>query len=221
VGAARAAQASADRPAAAGNGQARASRSGARGAGTRGFSGTSDDGRPRLGVLGLERDDWREPDAREPIPAAARPELEDDDYEAEPPAPLEWTPERAGSVVRGIGFALHKSDGLHHEPGGEELWRATAEDVDMIAPPLSRILNRYAPARRLAGVTDEAELAFGVIAYTRENLALRGRLVRQRAEREERPEWGPGAGDVADADAGANGYGAAGGFGFPPGTVLS
>ncbi len=60
-----------------------------------------------------------------------------------------------------------------------------AEAVQAIGAPLARILNRYAPARRLAGVSDEAELGFAAAAYFRRNLAERGRLATAKREREE------------------------------------
>jgi hypothetical protein len=115
-----------------------------------------------------------------------------EEYEPAAPEPVEWTPERAGAVFRGGAFLLHQADPLGHEPDGGDLWRATEADVDAIAPPLSRILNRYAPARRLAGVSDEAELAFGFLGYAKRNLAERGRLARLKREREEAleaPGW--------------------------------
>jgi hypothetical protein len=117
-----------------------------------------------------------------------------EDLEYEPVAPelIEWTPERAAAMVRAGGFLLHNADSASREPGGEEIWRATETDVAAIAPPLARILNRYAPARRLAGVSDEAELAFALSGYTRRNLATRGRVMRAKREREEElhsPEW--------------------------------
>jgi hypothetical protein len=109
----------------------------------------------------------------------------DDDYEPPPPEPLEWTPERAAALVKGGGLLLHVADPLGHEPGGDELWRATEQDALDIGAPLARILNRYAPARRLAGVADEGELAFATLAYAKRNLVLRGRLVRERKAAEE------------------------------------
>jgi hypothetical protein len=157
-------------------------------------------------VLGLEADDaWRDTEG-DPIPPAARPELAGE-YEPPPAEPIEWTPERAAALVRGGGIVLHKADPLHHEPGGEDLWRATSEDADAIGAPLSRILNRYAPARELAGHADEAELALAVIGYTRDNLALRGRLVAQRRDREgEREVWlGDAGGNGTMGGAGAAG----------------
>jgi len=155
-------------------------------------------------VLGLEADDgWHEPgDNAPPIPPAGRPELDETPYDPAPAEPIEWTPERAGALVRGAGWMLHKADPLHHEPGGAELWRATAEDADAIGAPLARMLNRYAPARELAGHADEAELALAVVGYARDHLALRGRLVAQRHEREQAEHAG-----VWRTDAGVNGGG--------------
>lgn len=130
--------------------------------------------------LGLEPDAWQPPEG--PLPADTE---TGDVFEPEPPQALEWTPERAGALVRAGGFLLHTADGLTREPEGSDLWRATEADVDAIAPPLSRILNRYAPARRLAGVSDEAELALGLMAYARKNLADRGRVVSAKKHRDE------------------------------------
>jgi hypothetical protein len=97
--------------------------------------------------------------------------------------------------VRGAGFILHTADGLAKEPEGAELWRATQADIDAIAPPLARILNRYAPARSLAGLSDEAELLIGVGAYMRTQLAERGRVATIKRQR-----------DQAAADAAGEGY---------------
>jgi hypothetical protein len=112
-------------------------------------------------------------EAPAPVDAAA---LDQDEYAPPPPQLVEWTPERAESVVRGIGFLLHRADALGSKPGGDELWRATEQDAADAAPPLARILNRYEPARRLAGISDEAELGFVLAGYVKRNLAMRGRL---------------------------------------------
>ncbi len=135
--------------------------------------------------LGLDPDDWTTPE--QPVPAEAEPEP---DYR--PPAPelIEWTPERAGFLVRGAGFVLHTADGLSREPEGAELWKATEDDCEAIGAPLARILNRYEPARRLAGVADEGELALGVAGYMRRNLVERGRVATAKRQREEVLEGG-------------------------------
>lgn len=110
-----------------------------------------------------------------PPPASAA-ALDQDEYAPAPPQLVEWTPERAAGIVRGIGFLLHRADSLGSKPGGDDLWRATEQDAADAAPPLARILNRYEPARRLAGISDEAELGFVLAGYVKRNLALRGRL---------------------------------------------
>jgi hypothetical protein len=150
-----------------------------------GTASTGDTGDP----LGIEPAGFEPPDDPTIAPA------EDAEYEPPPPEPIEWTPERAGAVVRAGGLVLHMADPLSHAEGGDELWRATDADAEAIGAPLARILNRYAPARRLAGVADEGELAFSLLAYAKRNLELRGELVqaeRERAEAESRPSTGEG-----------------------------
>jgi hypothetical protein len=148
--------------------------------------------------LGLEEDVWTPPEG--PLPAEAEPEP---DYRPPSQELIEWTPERCGFLVRGGGFLLHTADGLSREPEGTDLWKATEDDIDAIAPPLARILNRYEPARRLAGVADEGELALGMAAYVRRNLVERGRVAGAKHQREEAleasqpPRW-PQDGFAAD-----------------------
>lgn len=90
---------------------------------------------------------------------------------------VEWTPERAAALVRGFGLALHTFDPATALDGGEDLWRATSQEATEIGAPLARILARYEPARRLAGVVDEAELGAAFVSYTKRNLRERGRVV--------------------------------------------
>lgn len=120
----------------------------------------------------------------EPPPVARAGDLELHEEVDLPAQVIEWTPERAAAVLRGVGFMLHHADPLGGEDGGEELWRMTEQDALDAGAPLSRILNRYDPARRLAGQADEAELAFAMIGYAKDQLSLRGRLVAQRKARE-------------------------------------
>ncbi len=151
--------------------------------------------------LGVEPVDWIAPEDGEQPPVARASDLElEDDYEAASPELLEWTPERAEAIVRGGGFLLHTLDPLataDHGPDGAELWRATEQDARDMSAPLARILNRYAPARRLAGVSDEVELGLGFVAYAKRNLAARGRIAAavKRAE-DDRP--GPFEGAIAE-----------------------
>lgn len=101
---------------------------------------------------------------------------------------VEWTPERAAALIRGFGLALHTLDPATELDGGEDLWRATSQEASEIGAPLSRILARYEPARRLAGVVDEAELGAAFVSYTKRNLKQRGRVVM--AARDERRAFG-------------------------------
>jgi hypothetical protein len=137
---------------------------------------TSDPANP----LGLEPDHFTPP--AQPVPAETGVE---ELYERPAPELVEWTPERAGNIVRGFGYLAHIADPVSSEPEAADLWKATQDDIEAIGPPLSRILNRYEPARRLAGVSDEAELAFGMIAYARSNLATRGRALTAKRQREQ------------------------------------
>jgi len=134
--------------------------------------------------LGLENVPPFEPADDETPPVAAADLELGDEYEPQPPQLIEWTPERAAAIVKGAGYLLHASDGAAREPGGDELWRATDGDATAIGAPLARILNRYDAARRLAGVSDEAELTFALGGYAKRNLALRGRLLAEKADRD-------------------------------------
>jgi hypothetical protein len=130
----------------------------------------------RTDPLDVEPGAWQPPEESPPTRTAA--DLNTDDvYEPPPPELIEWTPERASAVVRGLGFGLHVLDPASRTDGGDQLWRWTKDDALEAGEPLARILNRYAPARRLAGFSDEAELAVIMGAYVRRNIADRGRLV--------------------------------------------
>ena len=113
-------------------------------------------------ALGVDPGSPFAPEKERPPVARAR-DLEDagEDYEPAAPELIEWTPERAGNIIKAIGWALHQADGLSDPIDGDELgaelWKATEDDAIAIGTPLARILNRYQPARRLAGVSDEAE----------------------------------------------------------------
>jgi hypothetical protein len=103
------------------------------------------------------------------------------EFEAVPDEPaadlVEWTPERGAAIARGFGLALHTFDPAANLPGGDELWRATEQEAREIGAPLSRILARYSPTRRLAGVVDEAELGVAMVSYAKRNMRERGRVL--------------------------------------------
>lgn len=129
------------------------------------------------------------------MPVASAAELEADEL-AEAPledVSIEWTPDRAAALLRGIGYLGHIADPLHRaeHPDADELWKWSQADAVAAGEPLSRILNRYAPLRRLAGVADETELAFTLTPYVLENLARRGRIVSSLKLEQEAAPAGP------------------------------
>ncbi len=111
-----------------------------------------------------------------------------DEFEAPEPEPIVWSPERAGYILKGAGFLLHSADGASRKEGGDELWKMTESDLEAMGPPLANILNRYDAARRLAGLSDEGALAFGMLGYAKRNLATRGRILTEEREAEEAKE---------------------------------
>jgi hypothetical protein len=90
---------------------------------------------------------------------------------------------------------LHTADRMGSVDGGEALWKATEADAKAAGEPLSRILNRYDGARRLAGMVDEAEFAAAMFAYAKRNLTARGQLVRRERAKREEAQTGGGAFD--------------------------
>lgn len=151
--------------------------------------------------LGMEQPGDFEP-PEEPGPPAHAADLEHgEEHLAPPPDLYEWTPERAAAVLRAGGFLLHVADGLsrvkppehEHDPRADcgcdacQLWRLTERDAIDAGAPLARILNRYEPARRLAGVVDEVEFGSAMLAYAKRNLTTRARLLDHKRAVEERP----------------------------------
>jgi hypothetical protein len=153
---------------------------------TRGSSASS-----KTDPLDLDPGRFKPPEGEPPRPRTAADLEADHDYEPAPPELIDWTPERAAAVVRALGFGLHMLDPVGHADGGDELWRWTKEDALEAGEPLARIMNRYAPMRRLAGFSDEAELAIVMTGYIRQNMAHRGRVVAAHRDAAELAAGGP------------------------------
>jgi hypothetical protein len=127
-----------------------------------------------------------------------------------PPEDLDGAPElrlypgwELGTVeqfLKGTGAGLHFMIGA-----AENDWRMTEEDLERMAPPLTRIMNRWEPALRLSPVADPMLFAHGAFLY-----AWRSMLERKRAnydaEREE--QQGPAVGYERAAPAGPESNGA-------------
>jgi hypothetical protein len=76
--------------------------------------------------------------------------------------------ESVRSVLLTGGDMLHALAGV-----GEHDWRATQSDLDRIAPPATRILNRYQFTRAVAAKSDEAALVMGLGLYSWRSLLER------------------------------------------------
>lgn len=92
-----------------------------------------------------------EPEPEQPPPAElhALPE----------PAQL-WERETVESILTAQGSLLHSAAGV-----GQGDWLYTESDLMAIAPPLTRILNRYPTTRAAAGTGDELALMVGLGGY--------------------------------------------------------
>jgi hypothetical protein len=62
-------------------------------------------------------------------------------------------------------------------PDDRETWKQTEEDLNAIAPPMTRLLNRYDVTRAAAAAGDEIALAAAITAYGARNYTRRRRLL--------------------------------------------
>lgn len=124
------------------------------------------------------------------------------------PIPVEvypgWEEKTIEQFLKGGGVGLHMLIGQT-----ERDWLMTEKDLERIAPPLTRIANRYEPALRLSPLADPLLVAHGFVLY-----AWRSELERRRAlrnaeeelersagyERVERTEGAPAADEPANAE---------------------
>lgn len=81
---------------------------------------------------------------------------------------------------------------------GTELWLHTDQDLRAIAPPLTRILNRYDVTRAAAAAGDEALLAAAILRYGSRNVIRTNRALHRK--RTLPPE--PVSGVAAEPDTG-------------------
>jgi hypothetical protein len=93
----------------------------------------------------------------------------------EPPAlEVEWDEEVIRSLLGIQGRALHAGIGV-----SEQDWIHTDVDLQAIAPPLTRICNRYEPVRRYARHADPVTLVTGLAAYATRSLLERRQALEQ------------------------------------------
>jgi hypothetical protein len=115
--------------------------------------------------------DLSEAPTEEHVPAA--------DVVMEPPQL--WEQETIETFLRGLGVGLHMIAGA-----GEKDWLMTQADLERIAPPLTRISNRYEPVLRLSPYADPLLVAHGFALYGWRSTLERKRALRDAQENAER-----------------------------------
>lgn len=119
----------------------------------------------------------------DPRSAPAAPEVD------EPELPVdEWDEKRIREVLTFQGECTH-----HLLKAGAEdtaTWKQTKQDLDSIAPPLTRILNRYDMTRAAAAAGDEILLAAALGRYGIRNYTARRRILAANVEEGPRPLTG-------------------------------
>ncbi len=116
------------------------------------------------------------------LPAAAVPEVEPEG--ATEQALPGWELETIEQFLRGTGAGLHMLAGVTDKD-----WLMTQADLERIAPPLTRIANRYEPVLRLSPVADPLLVAHGFALY-----GWRSALERKRALRDAEEQAAAGDG---------------------------
>ena len=105
------------------------------------------------------------------------------------------------SILQTQGSILHQAAGA----GGSD-WLYTEAELGAIAPPLTRILNRYDATRAAAGTGDEIALVIGLSAYVGRSYQERRAALRLLEEVEDEPITGvaaePGTGPPPAAEDG-------------------
>jgi hypothetical protein len=116
-----------------------------------------------------------------------------------PPQYPGWEQETIETFLQGFGSGVHMLIGQ-----SEKDWMMTKKDLERIAPPLTRIANRWEPALRLSPVADPLLVAHGFALY-----GWRSALERQRALRDQEELVEPGPGYEPAGEPSTNGAGPA------------
>ena len=131
--------------------------------------------------------------AFDPKQAPEAPVLEPED---EPLVADGWQEETIKSLLVTQGNVTHMV--FNAGPEDTDTWKHTQDDLRAIAPPLTRILNRYDASRAAAAAGDEIALIAGLAAYGGRNYTKRRRLIAH--QNADGPQ--PLSGVAADEDVG-------------------
>lgn len=121
--------------------------------------------------------------AFDPRAAPAPPTVELDE-----PEPDGWDVERIREGLELAGETAHWL--FNGGPEDEETWLMTQQDLRAIAPPLTRVLNRYDATRAAAAAGDEALLTAALVRYGARNYTRRRYHIRQTQAAGPRPVTG-------------------------------
>jgi hypothetical protein len=88
-----------------------------------------------------------------------------------------WTTDRIRTVLETQGAVVH---GLVAVDSESLEWLYTEADLKAIAPPLTRILNRYDVTRAAAAASDELSVAVGLAGYAARSWSERQRALKAR-----------------------------------------
>lgn len=103
-----------------------------------------------------------------------------------------WEVETIQTFLQGTGAGIHMLIGQTDND-----WLMTRKDLERIAPPLTRICNRWEPALRLSPIADPLLVAHGFALYGWRSALEAKRAQRdQEAEAEAGPGYQPAAPDV-------------------------
>lgn len=86
-----------------------------------------------------------------------------------------WREDTVRSLLVTQGNVTHAL--LKVGPEDTETWKQTEEDLNAIAPPMTRLLNRYDVTRAAAAAGDEIALGAALAAYGARNYTRRRRLL--------------------------------------------
>lgn len=104
-----------------------------------------------------------------------------DPAEEEPAPPVYpgWEQETVEQFLMGFGAGTHMLIGA-----AEKDWLMTRRDLERIAPPLTRIMNRWEPAVRMSPYADPLLVAHGFALYGWRSALERNRALRDQAAEE-------------------------------------
>jgi len=95
----------------------------------------------------------------------------------------QWEEESVRQHLLMVGEGIHEVWGV-----AEKDWEMSSRDLNRIAPPLTRILNRYQPTRAVAEYSDPVLLGWGSFMYASRSV-LQAKAAKLKKQEEEEGVW--------------------------------